>query len=80
MFEEDVAARKKLAELLVGEPNARPAIINAVLRDVATKTTLKNSEEHLERRALGLNSVSMAWKRELESRKRGLQTLRSVST
>ena len=38
LFEEDVGARKRLAELLVGEPDIRLAIINAVLRDVATKS------------------------------------------
>jgi hypothetical protein len=37
LFEEDVRARKRLAELLVSEPDVRLAIINAVLRDVATK-------------------------------------------
>jgi hypothetical protein len=37
LFEEDVRARKRPAELLVSEPDARLAIINAVLRDVATK-------------------------------------------
>ena len=33
LFEEDVAARKRLAELLVGGPNVRLAIISADLRD-----------------------------------------------
>jgi predicted nuclease with TOPRIM domain len=37
LFEEDTRARKRLAELLVSEPDVRLAIINAVLRDVATK-------------------------------------------
>ena len=37
LFEEDARARKRLAELLVSEPDVRLAIINAVLRDVATK-------------------------------------------
>jgi DNA repair exonuclease SbcCD ATPase subunit len=37
LFEGDVRARKRLAELLVSEPDVRLAIINAVLRDVATK-------------------------------------------
>jgi len=37
LFERDVRARKRLAELLVSEPDVRLAIINAVLRDVATK-------------------------------------------
>ena len=37
LFEKDVSARKRLAELLISEPDIRLAIINAVLRDVATK-------------------------------------------
>ena len=37
LFEEDVRSRKRLSELLVSEPDVRLAIINAVLRDVATK-------------------------------------------
>ncbi len=41
MFEEDSRARKRLAELLVSEPDVRLAIINAVLRDVATKQDLE---------------------------------------
>ena len=41
LFEEDAAARKRLAELLVGEPDVRLAIINAVLRDVATKNDIE---------------------------------------
>ena len=40
LFEEDVGARKRLAELLVGVPDVRLAIINAVLRDVATKSDI----------------------------------------
>jgi len=41
LFEEDVRARKRLAELLVSEPDVRLAIINAVLRDVATKSDIE---------------------------------------
>jgi hypothetical protein len=37
LFEGDVRSRKRLSELLVSEPDVRLAIINAVLRDVATK-------------------------------------------
>ena len=37
MFEEDVRARKRLAEILVSDESVRLAMINAVLRDVATK-------------------------------------------
>ena len=41
LFEGDVRARKRLAELLVSEPDVRLAIINAVLRDVATKSDIE---------------------------------------
>ena len=37
LFEKDVVARKRFAELLVTEPDIRLALINAILRDVATK-------------------------------------------
>ena len=47
LFEDDVSARKRLAELLVGEPDVRLAIINAVLRDVATKSDLEKLKEEL---------------------------------
>lgn len=42
LFEKDVRARKRFAELLVVEPDIRLAIINAVLRDVATKHYIKD--------------------------------------
>ena len=45
LFEEDVAARKRLAELLIGEPDIRLAIINAVLKDVATKSDVEKLRE-----------------------------------
>ena len=41
LFEKDSRARKRLAELLVEEPDVRLAIINAVLRDVATRHDLE---------------------------------------
>jgi len=41
LFERDVRARKRLAELLVSEPDVRLAIINAMLRDVATKSDIE---------------------------------------
>ena len=47
LFEEDVHARKRLAELLVGEPDIRLAIINAVLRDIATKSDIEKLREEL---------------------------------
>jgi len=45
LFEEDARARKRLAELLVSEPDVRLAIINAVLRDVATKQDLREMRD-----------------------------------
>ena len=42
LFEADARARKRLAELLVSEPDVRLAIINAVLRDVATKDDIES--------------------------------------
>jgi ABC-type phosphate transport system auxiliary subunit len=41
LFRGDVRARKELAELLISEPDIRLAIINAVLRDVATKSDIE---------------------------------------
>ena len=48
LFEKDVRARKRLAELLVGEPDVRLAIINAVLRDVATKSDIEATKRDIE--------------------------------
>ena len=47
-FEEDARARKRLAELLVGEPDIRLAIINTVLRDVATKEDIERLHEEMQ--------------------------------
>ena len=47
LFEADERARKRLAELLVTEPDVRLAIINAVLRDVATKRDLEEVRKEL---------------------------------
>ena len=45
LFEEDAKARKRLAKLLVSEPDVRLAIISAVLRDVATKGDIEALRE-----------------------------------
>jgi len=42
------------------------------LKMLPRKTTSKNSKENSERKSQDSNNVSMAWKRELESRKREL--------
>lgn len=48
LFERDVKARRRLAELLVMEPDVRLAIINAVLRDVATKQDIAELRRSIE--------------------------------
>ncbi len=47
LFEKDPSARKKLAELLVAEPDVRLAVINAVLRDAATKSDIQELRKEL---------------------------------
>ena len=47
LFEEDVRARKRLAELLVSEPDVRFALANAILREVATKEDLRELREEM---------------------------------
>jgi len=47
LFEEDIRARKRLAELLVSEPDVRLALANAMLREVATKDDLKELRAEL---------------------------------
>lgn len=42
LFEKDVRARKRMAELLASEPDVKLAMINAILRDVATKQDVEN--------------------------------------
>ena len=48
LFEEDLRARRRLAELLASEPDIRLAIINAVLRDVATRQDIAELRRSLE--------------------------------
>jgi len=47
LFERDARARKRLSELLVSEPDVRLAIINAVLRDVATRSDVEKVREEI---------------------------------
>jgi len=53
LFESDERSRKRLAKLLlpevVSEPDLRLAIINAVLRDVATKEDITKVMEEIEK-------------------------------
>ena len=81
LFEKDVRARKRLAELLFVEPDVRLAIINAVLRDVVTKQDIRDmatKQDLVElRRAIrgleaGLNSLEVRVN-SLEARMGGLE-------
>ena len=47
LFEQDERARKRLAELMVTEPDVRLTIINAVIRDVVTKRDLEELRREL---------------------------------
>ena len=47
LFEENTRARKRLAELLIGKPDIGLAVINAVLRDIATKNGLEKLRKEL---------------------------------
>jgi chromosome segregation ATPase len=64
LFETDARARRRLAELLVSELDVRLAVINAVLRDVATKSDL----EALRREVLARVSALEARVSELSER------------
>ena len=46
-LERDARAKKRLAELLVAEPDVRLAIVNAVLAEVATKRDLEKLENRI---------------------------------
>lgn len=47
LFEKDIRSRKRLAELLIAEPDVRLAIINAVIKDVATKEDIARLETRI---------------------------------
>ena len=47
LFEENPDALKRFAELLIIEPDIRLALINAIIRDIATKEDLKKLENRI---------------------------------
>ena len=47
LFRKDVRARKMFAELLVVEPDIRLVLINAVLRDIATKRDIEKLTDYI---------------------------------
>ena len=65
-FEENVKLRKRLAELLVSEPDIRLVLINAVIADVATKKDLSELRNELK------NEISQL-RNELKSEINGLR-------
>ena len=72
LFEKDARARKRMAELLVTEPDVRLAIINAVLRDVATKQDIKDMATKQD--IVELRKTLEARMNSLDARINGLET------
>ena len=70
LFEQDERARKRLAELMVTEPDVRLAIINAVIRDVATKRDLEELRRELKE---GIDRTGDKLKTEMEKMKEELE-------
>jgi predicted nuclease with TOPRIM domain len=68
LFEADARARRRLAELLVSEPDVRLAVINAVLRDVATKSDLEALRREVRESVEALRSEVLARVSALEAR------------
>jgi len=66
-FEENVKLRKRLAELLVSEPDVRLALINAVIADVATKKDLNELRNELKGEMNGLRGEIGELRREIHS-------------
>jgi chromosome segregation ATPase len=76
LFEGDVRARKRLAELLVSEPDIRLAIINAVLRDVATKSDMEALRKELKS---DLEALKATTKSDMEALRKELEASRMAT-
>ena len=77
LFEGDVRARRRLAELLVGEPDVRLAIVNAVLREVATKQDIERLREELRRELREeIENLRKEFREEIEKVWREIEKLR----
>jgi hypothetical protein len=78
LFEKDISSRKRLAELLVVEPDIRLAIINAIIRDVATKEDIEKlraaTKEDIGKLEARINSLEMATRRDFEGLKAELKS------
>ena len=66
-FEENVKLRKRLAELLVSEPDIRLVLINAVISDVATKKDLSELRNEVKSEINGLRGEINGLRREIHS-------------
>ena len=64
-FEENVKLRKRLAELLVSEPDVRLVLINAVISDVATKKDLSELRNEVKSEINGLRGEINGLRREI---------------
>jgi chromosome segregation ATPase len=71
LFEGDVRSRKRLAELLVSEPDVRLAIINAVLRDVATKGDIEVLRREFK---IDIEALKAATKSDVEALRKELKS------
>ncbi len=76
LFEENVSARKRLAELLVTEPDVRLAIIYAILRDVATKGDINELRKEIKGEIDGLRKEIISLN---NATKQGIDNLRISS-
>ncbi len=73
LFEKDISARKKLAELLIAEPDVRLAIINAVFRDVATKQDIDELRKATKQ---DIDELRKEVRQEIESLRKDLNELK----
>lgn len=64
-FEKDIRLRKKLAELLITEPDIRLVLINAVIADVATKKDITDLKNEISELRNGINQLSIATKEDI---------------
>jgi len=82
LFEKDPKSRKRLAEILVTEPDIRLAIINAVLKDVSTKQDIaelrKTLEKDLARLEDNIENVRKELKEEITATKQDIAELRKT--
>ena len=77
LFRGDARARKELVGLLISEPDIGLAVINAVLRDAATKSDIEALRAAME---LGIEEMRSEFRRELGMLVERLYKLVMVST